>query len=381
MEKQECELFCKSLRQKYIEIKKSPETIILQKAKSYEKIKGPFYVSWELTSACNFTCKHCRAANNLSRKKVENLPWDKYKKVIDDLAENQISLLGITGGEPTLFPYFQDIVRYAKHQKIVITIYTNASNISEEVACNLSKCLTKDDLIHVSLDGGVEEDNDAQRGKGTFKRTIRGLAALAKYSLPIRLTIVPTIYNINNIDKIIDIAMKYNVKEVSAVPLMSAGRANEKLRPDNNLLFKKEIAVLRKLEKCVNIKYEGGIFGPVCVYSKYPELLKNVNFPQAFANDLRVCDAGTKQLFIDAQGNCFPCNLFASSEEFMLGNVFDTSISEIWQNKKLSIFKKGIEMEDEKCKKCKLWSLCNGGCMGLSWLNEKSLSLRDPRCI
>ena len=380
MKKEECDLFCKNFNQKYTEVKELPETTILKRARSIEEIKGPFYVSWELTSDCNFACKHCRAANNLSREKMYYRPLEMYKNVIDDLAANQISLLGITGGEPTLFPYFRDIVSYTKQRKIVITIYTNASNISSEVVSTLSQCLTKDDLIHVSLDGGTEEDNDKQRGKGAFQKAIHGLEILTKHGLPIRLTIVPTIYNINNIEKIVDIALKYNIEVVSAVPLMAAGRATEKLIPENRLLFEKEISILKKVHNS-KVKYEGGIFGPVCIFSKFPELVDNMYFPNASPNDRRICDAGTKQIFIDAQGNCFPCNLFASSEEFILGNIFNDSISEIWKSSKLSIFKSGIIMEDESCKKCKLWPLCNGGCMGLSWLNSNSLALRDPRCV
>lgn len=260
-------------------------------------------------------------------------------------------------------------------------IYTNASKITDNIAKFLSDVLDKNDIIHVSLDGANKNDNDKQRGKDTYEQIIRGLDILSRYHLPIRLTIVPTIYNIEHITDIINIAEHYNVKELSAVPLMSAGRArNRTLSPNTQLLFKKELEMIDKLEGNKNIWYRGGIFGPVCMYSQIPGLCNSEYFIKRQGNDKRICDAGTRQLFIDSNGDVYPCHLFAVDTEYLIGNIFSSSLAEIWSSDSLNKFKNGIEMQDTKCNSCKLWPLCNGGCMGLSWLETKRLNTADPRC-
>lgn len=367
----------------YTQYQDSPDICILKQVDSVKDLKGPLHIAWEITSDCNFKCIHCRAADNDSKlHKTSKFSLDEYKQVIDNMAELQLYTLGITGGEPFTHPHIFEIIDYCKSKKLNLIIYTNASLIDDKTAKFLSGVLDANDIMHVSLDGAIKEDNDKQRGQGTFERIINGIECLARHNVPLRLTIVPTTSNIEHITDIVDIAKKYNIKEISAVPLMNAGRAKDKnLMPEPTKLFDKEIEMIDKLEKnAPNIIYRGGIFGPVCFYKKVPGVCSAENFIKRKGNLRRICDAGTRQLFVDSNGNVYPCHLFASSIDFAIGNVFKTRIEDLWKSKKLTIFKEGIEMEKCSCLNCELWDLCNGGCMGLSWINNKTLTSPDPRC-
>lgn len=343
--------------------------------------KGPLFISWEIISDCNLSCKHCRAAFNCSRNIHNSLPIEKYRRVIQDFGTNEVHRIGITGGEPFLHPYFFDILSACKKEGIDLILYTNATLINDRMVDSLSQILSKYDIVHVSLDGGDARTNDSQRGPGAFVRAINGIELLSKHNINIRINVVPTIFNENSLLKLCDIAIKCGVKEFGASPLMTIGRASlSRIAPDYQKLFETEMQIVNKLKES-GVKYIGGISGAVHNYLNIPDLFKKNIFTLSRDSNLRkICDAGNRKIFIDAVGNVFPCSLFAANSQFSIGNIFDSSLNEIWHRDKWSIFRKGIPISSSKCKNCPLLSLCNGGCMALAYQATGQLGDMDPRC-
>lgn len=375
------EVFNNFLEQQLKDCENSIDTVILKSVDSYDLLKAPLHVSWEITSECNFRCIHCRAYEEDDVQVKKGLfTFDEYRRVIDILKKYEIYSLGITGGEPFLHPNIKEIIKECKIAGFKLTIYTNGSLITNDIAEWLKNVLDNDDIVHVSFDGGTEYENDLQRGKGAFNKTLKGIEILGKKYIPFRLTIVPTINNIKNIENIIYIAYKYGAKEVSAVPLMEVGRArNKNLSVDPDFLFEKEVKVI-ELAKKMHIKYSGGIFGPVCKYRHINGIVQGKAVKNKISNDTRICDAGTRQIYIDSVGDVFPCHLFSKDKAFLMGNIYKNDFSTIWNNPQIIKFKIGIDMSSTKCRNCAEWSICNGGCMGLAWNYYKNLNKPDPRC-
>ena len=358
--------------------KYDPESILLRRI-SNQKLKSPLFVSWEITSHCNLFCKHCRAANNYSKSHSSNHSFSEYKNVIQKICNCEPYRLGITGGEPFLNPFLFKIIEECKTNGLQLILYTNATLIDDSKAKKLSELLDNYDIVHVSIDGGNEYCNDSQRGDGSFKRAIFGLENLSHYKINVRLNIVPTLLNWTSILELCDIAIKYKVKEFGASPLMTAGNASEVnlAPPDSIAMFQTEINVVEKL-KGTGVKYIGGISGAIHNYLYFPSLELKQKIKRESASK-KICDAGTRKVFIDSNGDLYPCSLFASKPEFSIGNVFDESIIELWNNPQLDCFRQGFET-DVICKDCELLFLCNGGCPALTYLHTKKLVGVDPRC-
>ena len=64
--KQQAENLYKIFKEHYQEAIRDPQTMIMQKANG-TILKSPLFISWEITSNCNLSCIHCRAAYNNSR--------------------------------------------------------------------------------------------------------------------------------------------------------------------------------------------------------------------------------------------------------------------------------------------------------------------------
>ena len=196
--KQQAENLYKIFKEHYQEAIRDPQTMIMQKANG-TILKSPLFISWEITSNCNLSCIHCRAAYNNSRYAQTDRKMDEYLSLLKKFSDNEVFTVGITGGEPFLHSFFWNIIEESRKYNYNIIIYSNGTLIGEKEAMRLSKLLNPDDIIHISLDGGNKNANDKQRGTGCFEKTVNALKILQSYSIPVRLNIVPTIFNIGSI--------------------------------------------------------------------------------------------------------------------------------------------------------------------------------------
>jgi MoaA/NifB/PqqE/SkfB family radical SAM enzyme len=99
---------------------------------------------------------------------------------------------------------FFEILREAQQYKYAITINSNGTLITEEVAKKLSRY--RFNMICISVDGSNETIHDRLRGSGSFNKTISGIKLLQKYNIPI--TVLFTM-NKHNVDDLIE-SIKFN---------------------------------------------------------------------------------------------------------------------------------------------------------------------------
>ncbi|MHC2995237.1 MAG: radical SAM protein [Candidatus Atribacteria bacterium] len=120
---------------------------------SYFPKFGPVSINLDLTTACNFRCSYCVDIKVLNT--GDRFTYPQVVQTIDTLCKHGLkSVLLIGGGEPTLHPKFNSIVRYLKGKKLQIAIVTNGSRMDKII--EISDCLEIGDWIRVSLDAGTD---------------------------------------------------------------------------------------------------------------------------------------------------------------------------------------------------------------------------------
>lgn len=87
-----------------------------------------------LTSKCNLSCPYCFASEFVN-KDCSEFSFDDFLKVISLLKKDKYDELGLIGGEPTLYPYFIQVLSYLRDEAHFkeITIYTNGLEIDKFV--------------------------------------------------------------------------------------------------------------------------------------------------------------------------------------------------------------------------------------------------------
>ena len=100
---------------------------------------APKMVFFAITSHCNASCTTCGFPQILPENRI-HVDYQAFKKAIDKLAENNVRMISITGGEPLLHPRFIDMCRYMDEKGLMISyIATNGILLDDKIARELSR--------------------------------------------------------------------------------------------------------------------------------------------------------------------------------------------------------------------------------------------------
>ena len=91
----------------------------------------PVLLTWDMTSKCNFTCPFCYIRDNSDN--LRDVNFNEAKGVIDDLVEEGLFEVYLSGGECLLLADFIDIYRYFKQKGVFVTVFTNGSLIDDDI--------------------------------------------------------------------------------------------------------------------------------------------------------------------------------------------------------------------------------------------------------
>ena len=119
--------------------KKMVSAIEIQDFPLWDKMKtkkGLFYFDLEITARCNCNCRHCYINLPAGDKKAQKEELSVEK--IDAIAREAVDLGAIwcliTGGEPLLRKDFSEIYMSLKRKGLLVSVFTNATLITEKHA-------------------------------------------------------------------------------------------------------------------------------------------------------------------------------------------------------------------------------------------------------
>lgn len=148
-------------------------------------------IELELTARCNLNCAHCYI--NLPSGDREAKEREMSVSDIDRIVEEAVSLGAIgcllTGGEPLLRDDFEAIYLLMKQKGLLVTVFTNATLITDRHVRLFQKYPPND--IEVTVYGATEATYERVcRRKGGFAAFQRGLERLRNAGIAVRLKTV-----------------------------------------------------------------------------------------------------------------------------------------------------------------------------------------------
>jgi Fe-coproporphyrin III synthase len=188
-------------------------------------------VVWNVGRRCNLHCVHCYS-DSANRAYTGELSTEEGKTLLDDLAAFGIPALLLSGGEPLIRPDIFELIEYARGRGLRVTLSTNGTLITPEVAERLNSLGVS--YVGISLDG-IGATNDMFRGhKGAFDKAMAGFRNCKAVGQRVGLRMTLTRRNCQDLDQLFDFIEAEEIDRACFYHLVYTGRgsATDALRPE-----------------------------------------------------------------------------------------------------------------------------------------------------
>ena len=129
---------------------------------------------------CNQQCLHCHVDASPRRKEI--MTAETVADVLNFLNQKNIKTLDLTGGAPEMNPEFFSLVKQATDMDVHVIDRCNLTVLLEKGYEGTAAFLAENKVeVVASMPCYLEENVDAQRGKGVFDQSIEGLKLLNRY--------------------------------------------------------------------------------------------------------------------------------------------------------------------------------------------------------
>ena len=186
----------------------------------------PFIAIWETTQACDLACVHCRACAQPFRSPAE-LTTAEAHRLIDDIADMEVPVFVLTGGDPLKRPDIFELVKYASSRNVRISLTPSATPLlTRNSIVRLKECgLAR---LAVSLDGPTAAIHDAFRCvPGSYQWTLDAVRWAREIGLPVQINTTITRHNLAMLDDIIALLEKLDITLWSVFFLVPTGRGSD----------------------------------------------------------------------------------------------------------------------------------------------------------
>ncbi len=156
-------------------------------------VEPPAFITISPTMVCNLHCIGCYAASHANARNT--LPYSTVKRVIQETHDYWGSRFTvISGGEPTMYKSEGKTILdlYADFPDMFFLMYTNSTLIDKDKARRMAELGNVTPAISVE---GFEEETDARRGKGVYKKIMRAFENLRNAGVPFGISVTATTKN------------------------------------------------------------------------------------------------------------------------------------------------------------------------------------------
>ncbi|QTA78470.1 Radical SAM domain-containing protein [Desulfonema limicola] len=321
-------------------------------------LSEPVHYNLEIYPFCNNQCLGCGNIDFAIGKKILASTW----RLILEKIQPHAAHVRISGGEPSLHPEFENIIRTLSDMNIPFILFTNGRWQNPDHIINLLCQTPQCRGLLVSLHSHIPEIHDAfTTVKGSFSETLTNIKKSIDSGLTIATSTIILPSNTDAIQEIISFHQKHGIYQTTFSRYVSVKNHNFEINSE-------------QLKSVINIIELNRNNGYRAEYS--------VCIPQCFKLSSSIgCLSGITYCVIDPWGNLRPC----SHVPINCGNLLEKSIKDIWCGTEMKSWREMIPLQ---CWDCVEISKCRGGCRAAAILNKKDsdplmtqpLSKSDKTC-
>jgi pyrroloquinoline quinone biosynthesis protein E len=319
----------------------------------------------ELTHRCPLACPYCSNPIELTRAE-EELSTDEWIAIFRQAAELGVLHLHFSGGEPAARRDLVELTKAAVSIGLYTNLITSGVGLTETRIANLSGAGL--DHVQLSIQGVSPEEADRISGyQGGYDRKMAVASWVVAAGIPLTVNAVCHRQNMNQIDDMIELAVRLGARRVEIATVQFHGWAERNkaaLLPTRDQVQ----CATGKVAEARN-RYEGVLeidYVPADYHSRYP----------------KACMGGWGRvgLNVTPSGQVLPCHAAETIPGLSFDNVRDVSLSRIWYESDAFNAYRGEDWMPDLCRSCERKKIDFGGCRCQAMALANDASATDPVC-
>lgn len=327
---------------------------------------------------CNLSCQWCYAYEYTKTK--NEMEIELAKKLIDISIEVGTKSLFLIGGEPTIYPYFFQILNYLIDRKIDIVVVTNGIMLGNDDFCDKIAKLPYDRLhFGISLKGASKKEYIQYCNTDAWQLVLHALDNCNKYNFSYSLSYVLTPENSEGL-----IAFAKSIKDSGIEKNISFVICNDIISSCGDVI--KNSYHPLEIDRILSENYTdvGGILNdkislhqtlPLCQVNK--KMLDDLISKNKITTSCHV--HRRNGLIFDTDGAILLCNNLPGFKlgEFGIDFCDAETLGSFWDSEyAMKLYNGFTSMPSEECQECSMSSLCGGGCC-VQWFSNDFESYKN----
>ena len=268
----------------------------------------------DLTDACTERCVHCYVPKG----QKDLLPVELVEKALTEFRSVNGLTVHLTGGEAMMHPDFERICRKCVELNLNFIIFSNMTLCDEKRIAFLKE--VQPQFINVSLYSMDPAEHDAiTQLPGSWQKTHDAVVKCCEAGVACRIATPLLKENQDALPALRNFADEHRMHLVPAADIIAQAD-----------------------HVCANLAHACSTEELRRVMRRDHDLFHKVYNAKIPACDAKVCDIGSARLYLNAKGNYYPCD---SMHEYVLGNVRENTVEEIWKGEKLN-YLRGLKNRD-----------------------------------
>lgn len=285
----------------------------------------------EITSKCNERCVHCYIPHE---NKISNISPDLFCAILEQSKDMKLLHLTLSGGEPMLHKEFCDFLRRCREFNFSVNVLSNLTLLNDEIIEEMkANPLLGVQVSLYSMNPTIHDE--ITQMKGSFEKTKNAILKLIENNIPLQISCPIMKQNKDCYNDVIEWAKEHRV-HVGADYAIIAGYNHT----TQNLKCRLSLDEIREV---INSKAADNV-----KYFEQMELMAKEK-KDVTPSDL-VCSVCRFSICITETGDVYPC---AGWQDYIVGNVNDTLLKDIWDKSKKIQYLRGLRNKDyPKCILC-----------------------------
>lgn len=332
--------------------------------------RRPHQVVWELTLACNLSCRHC--GSRAGRARPDELTTDEALRLCRDLADLGAKRMTLAGGEPTLRDDWDLVGRTLVELGVRTNVLTNGRTWSRGHAVRARAAGLA--AVGFSMDGCEVTHDHIRRVDGQWQHLVDAIRLTRDEGLAVSAVTQINTANVGELEQIHALLAELDV----AAWQLQLGTPSGNMADHRELVLPPE-AVLDVVPRIAAMRQKGGapriyVGDNIGYYGPWEQHLRDQGGPVPYWIG---CRAGMTVLGIESNGNVKGCLSLPSSREgvdrFVDGNVRERPLREIWEDPRSFAYNRVFDPEKlaEGCRACGFAEVCRGGCTWSSFAHDR----------